>query len=220
MKTAWSLVLLGGLLAACAAAPSRREGAPLPAPSAPSRPDETALPAPNAPTRLEVPPLPAPSAPSRHNVPPPLAPEPAVSDVDRLLAFHQRILALKGPELGKEFDKARVAFDRDGSDVNRMQLALMLSIPGAAFRDDAVAIGLLQPILRDRVPSESKLRPFAQLLQVYLLEFRRIDDALQAHSGKLREEQRRAEALQQKLEALLEMEMKMIEREQAAQPKR
>ena len=34
------------------------------------------------------------------------------------------------------------------------------------------------------------------------------------------DEQRRAEALQQKLEALLQMEMKMIEREQAAQPKK
>jgi hypothetical protein len=52
------------------------------------------------------------------------------------------------------------------------------------------------------------------------LELRRVDDALLTQSAKLRDEQRRAEALQQKLEALLEMEMKMMEREQSAQPAR
>ena len=47
-----------------------------------------------------------------------------------------------------------------------------------------------------------------------LLELRRADEALQQQSARLKEEQRRAEALQQKLEAILDMEMKMIEREQ------
>jgi hypothetical protein len=143
-----------------------------------------------------------------------------LSDVERLLEYHQRAVTLKGPELAREYDRARLAFERDGSDLHRMRLALMLSIPGAAFRDDSAAIGLLQPILKDRRQPESDLRPLAQLLQSYVLELRRTEDALQAQSAKLREEQRRAEALQQKLEALLEMEMKMIEREQSAQPRR
>lgn len=142
------------------------------------------------------------------------------SDVDRLLQFHQRALALRGAELAREYDRTRLEFEKDASDLNRMQLALMLSIPGAAFRDDAAAVGLLQPILRDRSEPGSPLRPLASLLQSYVLELRRVDDALQGQAGRLREEQRRAEALQQKLEALLEMEMKMIEREQSAQPKR
>ncbi|MGH8630072.1 MAG: hypothetical protein ACREU7_04800 [Burkholderiales bacterium] len=141
-------------------------------------------------------------------------------DVERLLEFHQRAVTLKGPELAREYDRARLAFEKDASELHRVRLALMLSIPGAAFRDDAAAIGLLQPILKDRREPESHLRPLAQLLQSYVLEMRRADDALQAQSAKLREEQRRAEALQQKLEALLEMEMKMIEREQSAQPRR
>ena len=44
-------------------------------------------------------------------------------------------------------------------------------------------------------------------------ELRRSDEALQQQTGKLKEEQRRTEALQQKLDAILDMEMKMIERE-------
>jgi hypothetical protein len=142
------------------------------------------------------------------------------SDIDRLLQFHQRALTLRGPELAREYERTRLEFEKDASDLHRMQLAMMLSIPDAAFRDDAAAVGLLQPILRDRSEPGSALRPLALFLQSYVLELRRVDDALQAQAGRLRDEQRRAEALQQKLEALLEMEMKMIEREQSAQPKR
>jgi len=143
-----------------------------------------------------------------------------LSDVDRLLEFHQHVLTLKGPELAREYDRTRLEFEKDPSDLHRMQLAMMLSTPGAAFRDDAAAIGLLQPLLRGRRDPRPHLRPLALLLQSYVLELRRVDDALQAQTARLRDEQRRAEALQQKLEALLEMEMNMIEREQSAQPKR
>jgi hypothetical protein len=146
--------------------------------------------------------------------------EAGLGDVDRLLQYHQRVAALKGAELAREYDWVRLEFEKEATDVRRVQLAMMLSIPGTAFRDDAAAIGLLQPILKDRRQPVSNLRPLAQLLQGHILELRRVDDALQTQAAKLRDEQRRAEALQQKLEALLEMEMKMIEREQSAQPKR
>jgi len=53
-----------------------------------------------------------------------------------------------------------------------------------------------------------------------LSELKRLDEALQQQTAKAKEEQRRADALQQKLEAILDMEMKMIEREQTTPPKR
>jgi hypothetical protein len=159
-------------------------------------------------------------SPPRRDMPWLTSAEAGLSDVDRLLEFHQRALALKGPDLAREYERTRRQFEKDASDLHRMQLALMLAIPGAAFRDDAAAIGLLQPIVRDRRQPDSGLRPLAQLLQSYVLELRRVEDTLQTQTSRLRDEQRRAEALQQKLEALLEMEMKMIEREQSAQPKR
>ena len=138
-----------------------------------------------------------------------------------------------------ELDLTRRSFEKDGSELNRLQLALLLSLPGASFRDDNAAIALLQPFVKDKGREGSTLRPLAILLQSELLELRRTDEALQQQSAKLKEElrrtdetlrrtdealqqqsarlkeeQRRVEALQQKLEAILDMEMKMIEREQ------
>jgi hypothetical protein len=142
-----------------------------------------------------------------------------VSDVDGVLNYYHRVLALKGPELGREYERARQDFEQIPSEVHRLRLAILLSVPGAAFRDESAAIGLLQSLVKDG-SEETPLKSLAELLQNFILEQRRTEDALQAQSAKLRDEQRRAEALQQKLEALLQMEMNMIEREQAAQPRK
>jgi hypothetical protein len=146
------------------------------------------------------------------------APPASASDSDRALAFYYYALSLKGGDLAKEYEKNRAAFEKDKSSLNRVRLAVLLSLPSASFRDDAAALSLLQPLFKDGENPEP-LRPLAALLQSHIHDMKRADDALQAQSGKLRDEQRRAEALQHKLEALLEMEMKMIEREQAVPAK-
>jgi hypothetical protein len=153
------------------------------------------------------------------------------SDADRVARFYERLLAMKSSELAAELDASREAFENDKSELNRLQLALLLSLPGTSFRDDSAAIALLNPFMRemkDKPREGSTLRPLGVLLHSELLELRRADESLQQHSARLKDEQRRAEglqqkadtlqlksdALQQKLEAILDMEMKMIEREQ------
>jgi hypothetical protein len=101
-----------------------------------------------------------------------------------------------------------------------MQLAMLLSVPGAVFRDDQAAALLLQPFLMDKNPEDSPLRPLAVLLNSQLGESRKLGEALQQQSAKTKEEQRKSEALQQKLEALLEMELKMLVREQTIPTKK
>lgn len=142
------------------------------------------------------------------------------ADVERMLEYYDRVARLKGNELAKEYELARDQFEKQQTESNRMQLAMLLSLPQAGFHDDTSALGLVQAWTQDRSLAESRMRPLALLLQTHLTESLRLSEALHAQSGKLKDEQRKAEALQQKLEALLEMEMKMIEREQAAQPKR
>ena len=142
------------------------------------------------------------------------------SDSDRLMDYYGQATQLKPQELGREHDKARREFEQGPSDYRRVRLALLLSLPGTTFRDDAAALALLQGWTRDKRNENSSLRPLAGMIVSHLQELRRSDEALQAQTTRLRDEQRRAEALQQKLEALLEMEMKMIEREQAAQPRK
>ena len=140
--------------------------------------------------------------------------EPMQSDTDRVARFYDRMLTLKANELAGELDVTRQSFEKDKSELNRLQLALLLSLPGASFRDDNAAIALLHPFTKDKGREGSTLRPLAIWLHSELLELRRTEETLQQQAAKLKEEQRRAEALQQKLEAILDMEMKMIEREQ------
>ena len=140
--------------------------------------------------------------------------EPMPSDPDRIARFYDHLRTLKTDELAVELELTRRSFEKDGSELNRLQLALLLSLPGAGFRDDNAAIALLQPFVKDKGREGSTVRPLAILLQSGLLELRRTDEALQQQSARLKEEQRRVEALQLKLEAILDMEMKMIEREQ------
>jgi len=140
--------------------------------------------------------------------------EPTQSDADRLARFYDRLLTMKSSELAGELDMSRRSFERDKSELNRLQLALLLSLPGTSFRDDNAALALLGPFVKDKDGERSTLRPLALWLHSELLELRRSDEALQQQTAKLKEEQHRAEALQQKLDAILDMEMKMIEREQ------
>ena len=144
--------------------------------------------------------------------------ESSQSDLERIGRFYDRLTMLKGNELAHELETVREAFENDKSQLNRLQLALLLSYPGTGFRDDNAALALLSPF---KGQENSGLRPLAIWLGSELLEVRRADEALQQQMAKTKEEQRRAEALQQKAEALqqkldaiLDMEMKMIEREQ------
>jgi len=160
--------------------------------------------------------------------------EPVHSDADRILKFYDRLTLMKPSELPHELEITREAFENDKSQLNRMQLALLLSYPGASFRDDNAAIALLAPFIKDKGQENSSLRPLAIWLNSGLLELRRAEEASQQQAAKFKDEQRRAEALQQKtemsqqkaealqqkLDAILEMEMKMIEREQSIPKKK
>jgi hypothetical protein len=150
------------------------------------------------------------------------------SDLERVSKFYDRLTTLKGNELTRELEIAREAFENDKSHLNRLQLAMLLSFPGTSFRDDNAALALLSPYVRDKGQENASLRPLAVWITADLLELRRADDALQQQAAKTKEEQSRADALQQKaetllhkadalqqkLDAILDMEMKMIEREQ------
>ena len=139
-------------------------------------------------------------------------------DNARALRYCEDALKLKGADLAREIESTRQEFEMDKSEFNRIRLAMLLSLPMAGLRDDQAALNLLQPFLNDKGYENSTLRPLALVLHAQFSEIKRLDEALQQQAAKAKEEQRRADALQQKLEAILEMEMKMIEREQTVPP--
>src|SRR5207249_37889 len=98
---------------------------------------------------------------------------------------------------------------------NRLRLAIFHAVtPGG---DRARALSLL-----DVPPGENAGRgrnhPVAALLIPLLQENRRSDEALGTSQQRLRDEQKRSEALQQKLDAIREIEKKMIERSTNSAP--
>lgn len=109
-----------------------------------------------------------------------------------LLSYYQGLLAMPAEDLRKEYMGVSQAFARDKSEFGRLKLALLMNVPGAAWHDDAKLLALLEGAPSRPAASESPRRQFALLLQKLAAE-------------RLRE-QRRGDELQQKLDALLEIE--------------
>lgn len=180
------------VLTACAAT---KRGGPLP--PVPPEPAPVLV----EPPRPEVRPEPPPPSPPPEAVP---------TDVERLLVQSESVRRMQSPEAARELEQARQAFNRAKTDYNRMQLALLSLLSNTGGRDDARALALLEPLLKDlpKEKSGSGLRALAALVYNQITEERRIDE-------KMKEEQKRADALQQKLDALKEVEKSLLDREQS-----
>lgn len=124
--------------------------------------------------------------------PAPPAPPPESEDVAALLAYNQRLLAASPDELRREYQAAQQAFSRDRGEMNRLRLALLLLVPGVPWRDDVRLQGLLEGAGGRVGAAESPRRQFLALLQRLVAERQR--------------ELKRADELQQKLDAMLRIE--------------
>ncbi len=141
----------------------------------------------------------------------------AGTEVEQLLDYFQRLRKLRGAELGREHNNARVAFNRTRSEFDRVRLAMVLSLPNTAVSDDPRALELLDSMVRNE---NSTLRGLALLMSAYLQERRRLDGSVQSLQQSVQGLQQNVQALQQKLDALKSMERSLIEREQAGQKRR
>ena len=124
----------------------------------------------------------------------PGSPQPA-SDVESLLLYFQHIRTLTGPEAGREHEAARQAYARSRTDFNRIRLAMILSLPGTTFTDEARAVSLLETVAKH---DGGRLQGLAAALGASLKEQQRLAAS--------------AQELQQKLDALKSLERNLIER--------
>lgn len=141
-----------------------------------------------------------------------------LSDVEALLQYYEVIRGLSGNELGRERERARQTYARNKTDYNRVQLALHAALPEAGADEQTTGLALIEPLLKESQGQNSGLRRFAILLNAMITENRRIADQLQNANQKAKEEQRRGEDLQQKLDALKSIEKSLIQREQPPRP--
>lgn len=135
------------------------------------------------------------------------------ADVVELIGYHQRIRGMNGEELAAEYAAATQAFAKQKSDAARLRLAMLLSLPGASFRDDGRAVALAEELASRKGADSAPLRALAALIAANVSEQRRQEDRNQKLSQRVQEEEKRADALQQKLDGLKAIEKSMLSRE-------
>ena len=129
-----------------------------------------------------------------------------------LMAYLARLRTMNDAALNAEAARMK----RDTSDVARVKAALALSLSSQA--DDGDIIELVDPVTRKQ--SASDVRAMAALLSTMANERQKLRKRANAAAGELREERKvaeaqkqRAEQLQQKLDALTDLERSLAARE-------
>jgi hypothetical protein len=145
-------------------------------------------------------------------------------EVSELLERYERLIGQPVDEQKKEVASAQAAFERSPGELSRLRLALALCLPQASWRDDARVVSLLAEGANE--PNPSLRRQMAQLLyrltverQRLLKEEQRRLEGLQQSDQKrteaalqtaLHDEKKKVEELQQKLDALREIDRNTI----------
>lgn len=149
-------------------------------------------------------------------------PGPTPSELEILIQYYAGLRRLTPSALAKEQDSLRQQIVSAPTAQNRMQMALVLSLPNNPNRDYGRALSALDPIAKEAASAQgngSALPHFALILQGMILDNRRLDaenkrldETLQNTNSKLKDEQRQSELLQQKLDQLKSIEKGLLER--------
>lgn len=145
----------------------------------------------------------------------PQAPRPG-SDAISLLHYAAYTRNLAGKPLAEETERVRLAYAADKSDFRLLQYTMVLSVPAATAADRRRAQQLLDPLAQPGDGRDSELLALASLMRANLAEYRRLEDGSHSQAQRAREEQRRAEDLENKLESLKDIEKSLLPRDKAA----
>jgi hypothetical protein len=154
--------------------------------------------------------------------PPPVpTPEPAppvkASEIETLIADFQRLRRLPAAELAREQETARQAFSQLRTDTARVRLAMAMALPGSPPGEDARALELLDPLVKNPA---APLHGFAFMVTSYIQDQRRVAAQLQSAQQNVHGLQQNIQALQQKLDALMSLERSLTERGETGAPRR
>ena len=150
--------------------------------------------------------------------------EPKASEVDTLLADFERLRRITPAELAREQEAARLAYVQSKTDATRVRLAMALTAPGGPPGEEARALELLDPLVRN---ASAPLHGIAFLLSAMIHEQRRagaqlqgLQQANQALTQNNQALQQNLHGLQQKLDALRTLERSLSERGEPAPRRR
>ncbi|HEY8358080.1 MAG TPA: hypothetical protein VIL30_11520 [Ramlibacter sp.] len=174
--------------------------APPPAPAAPAAP---------VPAQPEPAPAPPPAPQAVAPAPPPVQPRPPAHPADLVLAYADRVRGMPAPELAQEIQRLG---DSGYAPVRALQLAVALG--QSRYNGNlARAQSLLQRVQQD--PEAQPLHALARLLAAQFTEQRRLEEQAERQAQQVRDNQRRIEQLNDRLEAV-----RAIERSLPSRPRR
>jgi hypothetical protein len=182
---------------ATSATPPAPSGEPRPAPAPDSGAAPQPAPASSAPVATATPVAVVPSM-----VQPLPATAPEGEAAARLLRYADRVRTLTPTELNLE---VAAIGDAGHAPERQLQLALALMHLNQPV-ETARALGLIQRVANSPAPESAPLKPLARLLAQRLLEHRKIEEAMDKQGAQLRDQQRRIEQLNERLEAMRAIE--------------
>jgi hypothetical protein len=158
------------------------------------------------------PPAPAPVAEKAPEPPPPPPlpppPDPVAEAARIVMGYQERLRGLANGELERERASLAEAPQQPANVVKLAMVMQRLRLPG----DTARALALVEPLARSEDPAFAPWRPWLRLLAASLAEQRRLEEQLERQAQVLRENQRRIEQANQKIEALKAIERSLEER--------
>lgn len=144
---------------------------------------------------------------------------PARDDVMVLLHYARELRGLSGKPLSDELERQRLLWQTDQGELQTLRHALVASQPASGVQQHKRALQLFEGLLPAADERYSDLQILAALWRQELLERRRLDEQAAQAAQRLREEQKRNEelgqrvqALQEKLDALVAIERRLIRR--------
>jgi len=134
--------------------------------------------------------------------------------VNALLLYAMRLGKLPLDQQKKELAQVMQSLNRNKKDPeNRLKAALIYSLPSSRLHDNAKAIALWSELQREK-EAEEDVAALVDLLRDVVEERQRADENLARLNQKVRDEQRRSDDLQAKLDALKNIEKTLIDRNQ------
>ena len=137
------------------------------------------------------------------------------SNLNTLMKFAQNYSEMSAEAQKREYGQINA---KRKSEFGRMQMVIMSVLPSSRFRDDARAITLLDEHLKAPDSRDEGLRTLAIMIKGLLTAQSKQDESVTQLMQKLKDEQKRADTLQHKLDELLAVEKTMYDRHEA-QPK-
>lgn len=133
---------------------------------------------------------------------------------NQLMHYSSCLGTLVDADINKEYQATNRSFSITGSDSDRLRLAMLLSLPDTGFRSIGTALDLLQHLPAGTTSASSELQDIAGILARLLTQQLRADEAVGDLTKALAAEKAHAEFLQGKIDAVKDLEINLIHRDQ------